>query len=90
MCVFVCLYVEPVLRSKEYVWSGIKTGSVLCLKCRVYYIFYWGVSFFEDVPPVEFMYFVLVVVTRMPGESCRRRFRSLLLCCCTCVTYFER
>ena len=33
----------------------------------------------EDVPLVEFMYFVF---TRMPGESYRRRFRSLLLYLC--------
>ena len=32
---------------------------------------------FEDVPLVEFMY---IVFTRMPGESYRRRLRSLLLC----------
>ena len=31
----------------------------------------------EDVPLVEFMY---LVFTRMPGESYRRRLRSLLLC----------
>ena len=31
---------------------------------------------FEDVPLVEFMYLVL---TRMPGESYRRRLRSLWL-----------
>ena len=29
MCVFVCLYVEPVSRSKDYVRSRIKIGSVL-------------------------------------------------------------
>ena len=34
---------------------------------------------FEDVPLVEFMY---LVFTRMPGESYRRRLRSLLLCLC--------
>ena len=34
---------------------------------------------FEDVPLVEFMY---LVFTRMPGESHRRRLRSLLLCLC--------
>ena len=33
----------------------------------------------EDVPLVEFMYFVLI---RMPGESYRRRLRSLLLYLC--------
>ena len=34
-------------------------------------------SFFEGVPFVEFMY---VVLTRVSGESYRRRFRSVLLC----------
>ena len=33
----------------------------------------------EDVPLVGFMYRVL---THMPGESYRRRLRSLLLCLC--------
>ena len=33
----------------------------------------------EDVPLVEFMY---LVFTRMPGESYRRRLRSLLLYLC--------
>ena len=37
-----------------------------------------------NVPLAEFMY---LVFTRMPGESYRRRLRSLL---CTCVTYFDR
>ena len=32
---------------------------------------------YEDVPLVEFMYFVF---TRMPCESYRKRLRSLLLC----------
>ena len=36
--------------------------------------------FREDVPVVEVMYFVSV--TRMPGESYRRRLTSLLLCLC--------
>ena len=44
----------------------------------------------EDVPLGEFMY---LVFTRMPGESYRRRLRSLLVCLthsglCTCITYF--
>ena len=38
-----------------------------------------GGILFEDVPLVESMY---LVFTRMPGESYRRRFRSLLLCSC--------
>ena len=33
----------------------------------------------EDVPLVEFMY---LVFTRMPGESYRRRLRSLLMYLC--------
>ena len=33
----------------------------------------------EDIPPVEFMY---IVFTRIPGESYRRRLRSLLLYLC--------
>ena len=39
----------------------------------------------EDVPLVEFTH---LVFTRVPGESYRRRLRSLY--CCTCLTYFER
>ena len=38
-----------------------------------------GYLFNEDVALVEFMYFVF---TRMPGESYRRRLRSLLLYLC--------
>ena len=47
---------------------------------------------FEDVPLLEFMYlvfedvrlveFMYLIFTRMPGESYRRRLRSLLLCLC--------
>ena len=37
MCVCVCLYVEPVSRSKDkdYVRSQIKIGSVVCLSTPV-------------------------------------------------------
>ena len=35
MCVYVCLYVEPVSRSKGYVRSCIKIGSVVCLYTAV-------------------------------------------------------
>ena len=38
-----------------------------------------NITVLEDVPLVEFMY---LVFTRMPGESYRRRLRSLLLCLC--------
>ena len=37
---------------------------------------------FEAVPLVEFMY---LLFTRMPGESCRRRFRSLSLYSCDVI-----
>ena len=30
MCICVGLYVEPVSRSKDYIRSGIKIGSVVC------------------------------------------------------------
>ena len=36
------------------------------------------INYIEDVPLVEFMY---LVFTRMPGESYRRRLRSLLYLC---------
>ena len=71
MCVVVCLYVEPVLRSKDYVQSWIKVGSVLCLYTPVPpsvhemqdiymplgsgFFIYF---FFKDIPLVEFMYLV--------------------------------
>ena len=35
MCVCACLYVEPVWKSKDYVWSRIKIGSVICLNTPV-------------------------------------------------------
>ena len=44
-----------------------------------YYSIQFVVVILEDVPPVEFMY---LVFTRMPGESYRRRLRSLLLYLC--------
>ena len=41
-----------------------------------------GASFSEDIPLVEFMHLV-IVFTRMPGESYFRRLGSLLsLCLC--------
>ena len=86
MCVFVYLCVEPVSRSKDYAWSWIKIGSILCLckpvtECawNVGYICHWGASFSEDGPLVEFMY---LVFTRMPSESYHRQLRSLLLYMC--------
>ena len=80
--------VEPVSRSKEYVRSWIKIGSVLCLCRRVCLelmegiICCWMASFFVDVPLMEFTY---LIFTRTIGESYRRRpatqfFRLLCLC----------
>ena len=87
MCVFVCLHVEPVSRSKDYVQSGIK--KLICLmpvhtcvaECawNAGYTCHWGASFFEDVPLDEFM---CPVFAHMPGESyCRWLGSSLLYLC---------
>ena len=35
-CVYLCVYIEPVSRSKCYVWCSIKIGSALCLYTPVY------------------------------------------------------
>ena len=71
MCVCVCLYVEPVSRSKDHVWSQINIGSAMFLYTPVSPgvpemegIYVTGVSFFEHVPLVEFKY---LVFTRIPG-----------------------
>ena len=65
MCVCVCLYVEPVSRSKDYVRSRLKIGSVVCLYTPVSPsvpemegIYVTGGILFEDVPLVEFIYLV--------------------------------
>ena len=60
--------------------------KIVKLKCvRSYTIFIYAttagrslLACLEDVPLGEFMY---VVFTRMPGESYRRRLRSLLCLC---------
>ena len=74
MCWYV-LYVEPVSRSKDYVLSRIKIGSVVCLYIPVFPsvpemkgIYATGGSFFfffsfflgGYVPLVEFIYLVLL------------------------------
>ena len=71
-----CLYVEPVSRSKDCVRSRIKVGSVVCLYTHVSPIvpemegiyatggILFFFFFFEDVPLVEFIY---PVFTRTPG-----------------------
>ena len=41
--------------------------------------FITAVRSYKCMAEVEFTY---LVFTRMPGESCRRRLRSLLLCLC--------
>ena len=48
-----------------------------CVCALTFQWFYWIVT--EAVPLVEFMY---LVFTRMPGESCHRWLRSLLLYLC--------
>ena len=50
----------------------VNTRFVLSYACA----HHWEASFFEAVPLVGFMY---LVFTCMPGESYRRRLRSLLL-----------
>ena len=65
-------YVEPVSRSKDYVWSRIKIGSVICLYTPVSLSVpemegiyaTGGHPFFDDVPLVEFMY---LAFTGTPG-----------------------
>ena len=54
MCLFACLYVKPVSRSKDYVRPGIKNWFCFmpvhtCVaECawNVGYIYHWGASFF--------------------------------------------
>ena len=54
--------------------------NTVCLHCCAVLSFSkWGHLFFGDVPLVEFKY---LVFTLMPGASCRRRLRSLLLYLC--------
>ena len=68
MCVCVCLRVEPVSRSKDYVRSRIKTGSVVCLftpvsSCvpEIEGIYATGEhTAFENVPLVGCMYMYLL------------------------------
>ena len=48
-------------------------------KLRERYILLVHLTSLEAVPLVEFMY---LAFTRMPGESDRRRLRTLLLCLC--------
>ena len=43
------------------------------------FVSWFYTSALEDVPLVELIH---LVFTRMPGESCRRRLSSLLLCLC--------
>ena len=83
MCIYVCFYVEPISRSKDYVQSLIKIGSVICLYAPV----------LQSVPEMEGIYATGGIL--YPGDtlggvhvpyiysharrSYRRRFRSLLL-----------
>ena len=84
MCVCVCLYAEPVSRSKDHVRSRMKMGSVVCLYTPVSpsvpemegVYMPLGASFFKDVRLVEFIY---LVFTRTPGGF---TVGDLDLCCC--------
>ena len=79
-----CLYVEPVSRSKDHVWSQINIGSAMFLYPPVspgvpemegIYVT-GGILFFEHVPLVEFKYHVF---TRIPGGD---TVGDSGLCCC--------
>ena len=84
MCVYVCLYVEPVSRSSEYVRYWIKTGSVVCLYTPVSpsaleiggYICHWGHPFWE----CTFGGVYLPCIYWHARWSYRRRCGSLWLC----------
>ena len=97
MCVVVCLYVEPISKSKDYDRFRIKLDSVLCLcrrvclKCSVY-IPLGGILFWRCTSRGVY---VPCIYTHARWElPCRRR-RSLLLClfrapvnslvCCYCI-----
>ena len=69
-----------------HLWWSLCT---LYLQRMYYLVEFMYLVFTEDVPLVEFMYlvftedvplveFVYLLLTRTPGESYRRRFRSLL------------
>ena len=64
-------------------WGCTSGGAYVPCSPLLRMYFWWSLctlySSFEDVLLVEFMY---LVFTRMPGESYRRRLRSLLLCLC--------
>ena len=57
--------------------SGFTGNGFVCF--GTYRLLLWHIiwSNLENVPLVEFMHLVFI---RMPGESYRRRLRSLLLC----------
>ena len=88
MCVCVCLYVEPVSRSKDYVRSRREIGSVVCLYTLVSSsvpemegYMPLGYLCFEDVPLVDFIY---LVYTRTPGGVTVGD--SGLCCCVPCLS----
>ena len=87
MCVCVSLHVEPILRFKDYVWSCMKIGSVVCLYTPVLPIVpeiegihaTGGAFTFEDVPLVEFIYTTLYLLT------CHTVGYLGLCCCAPCL-----
>ena len=90
----VCLYVEPVSRSNDYIRSRIKIGSVACLYTPVspsvpemegIYVT-GGILFFRMYLLVEFIYLVFTLHARW--ELPQRRFRSLSLCPLSVERYY--
>ena len=92
MCVCVCLYIEPVSWSKDYVRSWIKIGSVVCLYTPVSPsvfdmegvhatggILFWDCTFGGVYVPCIYSH---------ARWSYRRRFRSLLLCPLSVERYY--
>ena len=94
MCVCVCLCVESVSRSKDYVRSRIKIGSVVCLCTPVspivpemdiplgrHFCFcFWGCTFGGVNIPCIYSH---------AGWSYPRRSRSLLLCALSVWRYIS-
>ena len=90
VCVCVCVCVSVSYNNTEHVQSSRVNPLFQMINHNNYYTYQITVCGMplgsgttlkdkEDVPLVEFM---CLIFTRMPGESYRRRLRSLLLCLC--------
>ena len=91
MCVCVCLYVEPVSRSKDYVQSLTEIGSVVCLYIPVspsvreteailLYMPLGASLFLVFFGGCAFGGVYVPCIYSQANWSSRRQFRSLLLC----------